>query len=70
MWPNAKETTDLVKITEEVFDGKLYFLFSVKGTIQPLLNAQCDVLFKGAFNYYPTLNLMFFRLSSFLCNGL
>ena len=29
MWPNSQETTDLVTVTEEIFNGKLHFLCSV-----------------------------------------
>ena len=29
MWPNAKETADLVTITEEKLNGKLHFVWSV-----------------------------------------
>ena len=28
MWPNPQETADLVTFTEEVLNGKLYFLSS------------------------------------------
>ena len=28
MWPNSQETADLVTFTEEILDGKLYFLCS------------------------------------------
>ena len=28
MWPNPQETADLVTYTEEIFNGKLYFLYS------------------------------------------
>ena len=28
MWPNPQETTDLVTFTEEILNGKLYFLCS------------------------------------------
>ena len=27
MWPNLKETEDLVTFTEEMFNGKLYFVY-------------------------------------------
>ena len=27
MWPNPKETADLVTFTEEIFNEKLHFLF-------------------------------------------
>ena len=30
MWPNSQETADLVKFTEKIFNGKLYFLCSEK----------------------------------------
>ena len=30
MWPNPQETADLVTFTEEILDGKLHFLCSVK----------------------------------------
>ena len=30
MWPNPQETVDLVTFTEEIFNGKLHFLCSVK----------------------------------------
>ena len=29
MWPNTQETADLVTFTEEMLNGKLYFLCSV-----------------------------------------
>ena len=29
MWPNPQETTDLVIFTEEILNGKLYFLSRV-----------------------------------------
>ena len=29
MWPNPQETADLVTFTEEIFNGKLHFLYSV-----------------------------------------
>ena len=29
MWPNPQETVDLVTFTEEILNGKLYFLCSV-----------------------------------------
>ena len=29
MWPNPQETLDLVTFTEEILNGKLYFLCSV-----------------------------------------
>ena len=29
MWPNPKETADLVPFTEEILNGKLHFLCSV-----------------------------------------
>ena len=28
MWPNPQETTDLVTLTEEIFAGKIHFVFS------------------------------------------
>ena len=28
MWPNAQETADFVTFTEEILNGKLYFLCS------------------------------------------
>ena len=28
MWPNPQETGDLVTFTEEIFNGKVHFLFS------------------------------------------
>ena len=28
MWPNPQETEDLVTFTEEIFNGKLHFLYS------------------------------------------
>ena len=28
MWPNPLETADLVTFTEEILNGKLYFLYS------------------------------------------
>ena len=30
MWPNSQETADLVAFTEEIRNGKLHFLRSVK----------------------------------------
>ena len=30
MWPNPKETADLVTFTEEILNGKLHILCSVK----------------------------------------
>ena len=33
MGPNPQETADLIIFTEEVFNGKLYFLWSVEGLI-------------------------------------
>ena len=30
MWPNPQETVDLVTFTEEILNGKLHFLWSVK----------------------------------------
>ena len=30
MWPNPQETPDLVTFTEEILNGKLYFLCSVQ----------------------------------------
>ena len=29
MWPNPQETADFVRFTEEIFDGKLQFLWSI-----------------------------------------
>ena len=29
MWPNLQETADLVTFTEEIFNGKFYFLCSL-----------------------------------------
>ena len=29
MWPNPQETADLVTFAEEIFNGKLHFLYSV-----------------------------------------
>ena len=28
MWPNPQETANLITFTEEILNGKLYFLFS------------------------------------------
>ena len=36
MWPNLKETADLVTFTEEILDRKLHFLYSV--TTEELIN--------------------------------
>ena len=38
MWPNPKETADLVTFTEEIFNRKLHFLCSVllKKFVYPL----------------------------------
>ena len=30
MWPKPQETVDLVKFTEEIINGKLHFLYSVR----------------------------------------
>ena len=30
MWPNPQETTDLVTFTEEILNGKLYFVCAVQ----------------------------------------
>ena len=30
MWPNPQETVDLVTFTEEILNGKLYFLCSAE----------------------------------------
>ena len=32
MWPNPQETADLVTFTEEILNGKLYFLCGVQNT--------------------------------------
>ena len=29
MWPNPQETPDLITFTEEILNGKLYFLCSI-----------------------------------------
>ena len=46
MWPNPKETSDLVAFTEEIFNGKLHVLCSVKNgtevTFNLLSNVICD----------------------------
>ena len=33
MWPNPQEFADLVTLTEETVNGKLYFLSSVTSTV-------------------------------------
>ena len=35
MWQNLQETLDLVTFTEEILDGKLHFLCSVKTVKSP-----------------------------------
>ena len=30
MWPNSQFPADLVTLTEEIFNGKLHFLYSAK----------------------------------------
>ena len=35
MWPNLQETADLVKFTEEIFNGKRHFLCSVTANMSP-----------------------------------
>ena len=32
MWPNSQDTADLVTLTEEILNGKLYFMSSVIST--------------------------------------
>ena len=32
MWPNPQETADLVTFTEEILNGKLQFLYSLKSS--------------------------------------
>ena len=34
MWPNPKETADLVTFTEEIVNGKLHFLRSESDTVR------------------------------------
>ena len=38
MWPNLKETADLVTFTEEILNGKLHFLSSETSNIQNIYN--------------------------------
>ena len=38
MWPNSQKTADLVTFTEEVLNGKLYFLCSVNSDISGITN--------------------------------
>ena len=35
MWPSRQESVDLVTFTEKIFNGKLYFLWSVANNIIP-----------------------------------
>ena len=42
MWPSLQETTDLVTFTEEILNGKLYFLCSENITESFLIKMQCS----------------------------
>ena len=56
MWPNPKETADLVTFTEEILNGKLHFLCSVSLTHYYCegLRVQKIVLRKVKFKEQPT----------------
>ena len=42
MWPNPQFPEDLVKFTEEIFNGKLYFLCSVAFMLKPqMFSSMC-----------------------------
>ena len=47
MWPNPQETADLVTFTEEILNGKFYFLCCVKLNIS---RANLNDLFTGLSN--------------------
>ena len=48
MWPNPKETADLVRFTEETLNGKLYFLCSVM-IVQNVISTRHKLMFSSAF---------------------
>ena len=37
MWPKLQETPDLVTFTEEILNGKLHFIFSVKVAFEDIV---------------------------------
>ena len=52
MWPNPQETADLVKFTEEILNGKLYFLCSARdSSINRLLSIIHDI-YKSLYEGY------------------
>ena len=44
MWPNRQETADLVTFTEEILNGKLHFLCSVRSNIFSLNEAKPELV--------------------------
>ena len=50
MWPNPQETAGLVTFTEEILNGKLYFLRSTEGSTEWL--AQVISTFVGSTKLY------------------
>ena len=46
MWPNPQETAELVTFTEEILNGKVYFLCSAKGLLNRCNGANAAFTFK------------------------
>ena len=52
MWPKSQQTTDLVTFTEEIYNGKLHFLYSdVEFTIKTF-NNKCFTVTKSKIILY------------------